>query len=136
MHNWCKWWLNPAYVKKFVLITQYFARLTRQFHWKYTNNSDDGAINRYKNIETKSIDELAVLTKIKKISPQMVVMVICYSQYLEFRFLLEEKGILSELRMNRDLCLTSKGKILTMNETQKEFLQNLAKPENITKRQV
>ena len=90
----------------------------------------------YKNIETKEIDEVAVLTKIKKISPQMVVMVICYSQCLEFRFLLEEKGILSELRMNRDLCLTSKGKILTMNETQKEFLQNLAKPENITKRQV
>ena len=90
----------------------------------------------YKNIDTKEIDEVAVLTKIQKISPQMVVMVICYSQCLEFRFLLEEKGIFSELRMNRDLCLTSKGKILTMNQTQKGFLQNLAKPENITKREV
>ena len=90
----------------------------------------------YKNIDTKEIDEDAVLTKIQKISPQMVVMVICYSQCLEFRFLLEEKGIFSELRMNRDLCLTSKGKILTMNQTQKGFLQNLAKPENITKREV
>ena len=55
----------------------------------------------YKNIDTKEIDEVAVLTKIQKISPQMVVMVICYSQCLEFRFLLEEKGIFSELRMKR-----------------------------------
>ena len=49
---------NPAYVKKFFFITQYFTRLTRQFHWKYTNNSDDGAINRYKKyLKFTKVDE-------------------------------------------------------------------------------
>ena len=48
----------PAYVKMFFLIIQYFTRLTRQFHWKYTNNSDDGALNRYKKyLKFTKVDE-------------------------------------------------------------------------------
>ena len=66
----------------------------------------------------------------------MTVMVICYSNTLDLKFLLEAKGKFSEARINRDLNILSKGKILTMNQTQKGFLQNLAKPENITKREV
>ena len=84
----------------------------------------------------KDIDERRLVNDIKKINPSMVVMVICYSQILELRFLLEGAGIFSELRLNRDLCLQSKGQILTMSETQKNFLQTMAQPENISKRLV
>ena len=46
------------YVKKFFFITQYFTRLTRQFHWKYTNDSDDGAVDRYKKyLKFTKVDE-------------------------------------------------------------------------------
>ena len=37
----------------------------------------------------KDIDERRLVNDIKKINPSMVVMVICYSQILELRFLLE-----------------------------------------------
>ena len=37
------------------------------------------------------------------------------------------------MRFNRDLCIQSRGKILTMSKVQKEFLKTMAKPENITK---
>ena len=64
----------------------------------------------------------------------MTVMVICYSNTLDLKFLLEAKGKFSEARINRDLNILSKGKILTLNETQKKFIQTVAQPENIEKK--
>ena len=90
----------------------------------------------FKDYITKEINERRLVDDVKKINPSMVVMVICYSQILHLRFLLEGAGIFSEVRMNRDLCLQSKGQILTMSETQKKFLQTMAHPENIRKRLV
>ena len=46
----------------------------------------------------------------------------------------KEKGLFSEARINRDLNILSKGKILTLNETQKKFIQTVAQPENIEKK--
>ena len=92
-----------------------------------------GIHHYYENEETMTIDKNMLINKIKLISPDMVIMVICYSQILELRFLLEESGIFSELRVKRDLCVLSKGKILTLSDTQKDFLQIMAKRENITK---
>ena len=76
----------------------------------------------YKDVDKKQIDEIALETSIRQISPQMVFILICFSQILDLRFLLEGAGILSEIRMSRDLKLISKGKILTLNDTQKELL--------------
>ena len=90
----------------------------------------------YKDETTKDINEENLVDDIKKINPSMVVMVICYSQILHLRFLLEGAGIFSEVRLNRDLCLQSKGQILTLSETQKKFLQTLSQPENIEKKLV
>ena len=90
----------------------------------------------YKDETTKDINEENLVDDIKKINPSMVVMVICYSQILHLRFLLEGAGIFSEVRLNRDLCLQSKGQILTLSETQKKFLQTLSRPENIEKKLV
>ena len=85
---------------------------------------------------TKDIDKNNFITAIKAISPQMIVMVICYSQLLDLKFLLEESGIFSEVRLNRDMCIQSRGKILELSKVQKEFLQTMAEPENITKKNV
>ena len=82
---------------------------------------------------SKEVSKKAVLEEIRKIRPQMIFLVICFSQILEFKYLLEETGLFAEMRINRDLKLLSKGKILTMSKTQREFIETLAKPENITK---
>ena len=90
----------------------------------------------FKDYITKEINERRLVDDVKKINPSMVVMVICYSQILHLRFLLEGSGIFSEVRLNRDLCLQSKGQILTLTKTQKKFLQTLSQRENIEKKLV
>ena len=90
----------------------------------------------FKNEKTKEIKEEKLIAHIRQIDPQMVIMVICYGQILDLKFLLEESGIFSELRFNRDLCIQSRGKFLSMSKVQKEFLQAMAKPENLTKKVV
>ena len=87
----------------------------------------------YINEDKKEIDEDKFIKDIETIDATMIAMVICYSQLLDLRFLLESKGIFSETRMNRDICLQSRGQILTMSETQKKLLQTVAQPENIEK---
>ena len=87
----------------------------------------------YINEDKKEIDEDKFIKDIETINATMVAMVICYSQLLDLKFLLESKGIFSETRMNRDICLQSRGQILTMSGTQKKFLQTMAQPENIEK---
>ena len=60
-------------------------------------------------------------------------MLICYSQILELKFLLEEKGLFAEMRINRELNILSNGQILTMNTVQKEFLQTMAQENHVEK---
>ena len=63
----------------------------------------------------------------------MVILIICYSQILKLKFLLEEAGLFAEIRMNRDLNILSNGKILTMNDVQKEFIQTMANQDHVEK---
>ena len=58
---------------------------------------------------------------------------ICYSNILELKFLLEEKGLFTEMRINRDLNILSDGQILTMNDLQKNFIQTLAHEDHVEK---
>ena len=60
-------------------------------------------------------------------------MVICYSQILELKFLLEGAGLFAEMRMNRELNILSNGQILTMNDVQKEFIQTMAHEDHVEK---
>ena len=91
-------------------------------------------LDLFKFVEDNKLNEDAVLLEINRINAQMTLMVICYSNTLDLKFLLEEKGLFSEARINRDLNILSKGKILTLNETQKKFIQTVAQPENIEKK--
>ena len=88
----------------------------------------------FKDESSKAIDEERLVNDIKEINASMIVMVICYSQILHLRFLLEGAGIFAEVRLNRELCLQSKGQILTLSKAQKEFFQTLSQPENIEKK--
>ena len=85
------------------------------------------------NEETREIDETGLVSKIQSINPQITIMLICYSQILELKFLLEEKGLFAEMRMNRDLNILSNGQILTMNPVQKEFIQTMAQENHVEK---
>ena len=71
--------------------------------------------------ETIEIDEDAFVSEIRTINPQVIIIMICYSQFLDLKFLLERAGLFPEMRMNRDLSILSKGQILTMNNVQKQF---------------
>ena len=84
----------------------------------------------------QNINQTKIENKIQDIDPEIIVMVICFSRILDFKFLLEGKGLLSGVRLKREINLQSKGKILTLSKIQKEFIQTLAKEENIEKKMV
>ena len=63
----------------------------------------------------------------------MTIMMICYSQFLDLKFLLERNGLFAEMRMNRELNILSNGQILTMNDVQKEFIQTMTQEDHVEK---
>ena len=83
--------------------------------------------------ENKEIDEDALISEIRSVNPQVIIMMICYSQCLDLKSLLERAGLFPTLRINRDLNILSRGQILTMNDAQEEFIQTFTLEENIEK---
>ena len=51
----------------------------------------------------------------------------------DLKFLFEASGLFSELRMNRELKIKSRGQISTINSVQNEFIKTLASKDNIEK---
>ena len=76
----------------------------RNIKFEYLNISDF-----FVNEETKEIDEDGLETAIRSIQPQIVILVICYSQILDLKYFLESRGLFTEIRMNRDLNILSRG---------------------------
>ena len=85
------------------------------------------------NEETKEINEGALVSEIRSVNPRVIVMMICFSHFLDLKSLLERTGLFPELRINQDLNILSNGKILTMNAIQKEFIQTLAHADHVEK---
>ena len=83
--------------------------------------------------ETKAINEDAIVSEIQLINPRVIIMMICYSHFLDLKSLLERVGIFPALRMNQDLNILSNGQILTMNDVQKEFIQTLTLEDHVEK---
>ena len=83
--------------------------------------------------ESKEIDEDALVSEIRSVDPQIVIMMICYSNFLDLKSLLERAGLFPTMRMNRDLNILSNGQILTMNDTQKEFIETMTLEEHVEK---
>ena len=85
------------------------------------------------NEETKEIKEDALVSAIRSVNPRIIIMMICYSQILDLKYLLERAGLFPALRMNQDLNILSNGQILTMNNVQKEFLETMAHENHVEK---
>ena len=85
------------------------------------------------NEETKEIKEDALVSAIRSVNPRIIIMMICYSQILDLKYLLERAGLFPALRINQDLNILSNGQILTMNDVQKEFIQNMTLEEHVEK---
>ena len=85
------------------------------------------------NQETKEINEYALVSKIQLINPQVIIMMICYSHFLDLKSLLERVGLLPVLRINQDLNILSNGQILTINAVQKGFIQTLSHEDHVEK---
>ena len=83
--------------------------------------------------ESKEIDEDALVSEIRSVDPQIVIMMICYSNILDLKSLLERAGLFPTMRMNRDLNILSNGQILTMNNDQKEFIETMTLEEHVEK---
>ena len=85
------------------------------------------------NKKTRQINEKALVSEIQKTNPQIIIMMICYSNFLDLKSLLERVGLFPALRMNQDLNILSNGQILTMNDVQKEFIQTMALEKHVEK---
>ena len=85
------------------------------------------------NKETNALDEDRIVSEIHSIKPQMTFLIICYSNFLDFKSLLERAGLFPTMRMNRDLNILSNGQILTMNDIQKEFIETMTLEEHVEK---
>ena len=83
--------------------------------------------------ESKEIDEDALVSEIRSVDPQIVIMMICYSNFLDLKSLLERAGLFPTMRMNRDLNILSNGQILTMNDVQKDFIHTLTLEDHVEK---
>ena len=53
--------------------------------------------------------------------------------HADLKFLFEASGLFSELRMNRELKIKSRGQISTINSVQNAFIKTLASKDNIEK---
>ena len=69
--------------------------------------------------------------KLNEIDPSILVISICHSENLDLRFALEVEGIFARIRITRDLNLTTNGKQITLDPTQRDLLEKLAKDENL-----
>lgn len=87
----------------------------------------------FKDEKTKEIDEDRLVKKIRSINPQMVVMVICYIDILDLKFLLEKSGLFAQMRLNREQNIVSNGQLVTLNEIQKELFETLSVEKNLEK---
>merc|ERR1711860_185251 len=85
------------------------------------------------NEETKEINEHALVSEIRSINPQVIIIMICYSHFLDLKSLLERVGLFPALRMNQDLNILSNGQILTMNDVQKEFIHIMTREDHVKK---
>ena len=83
--------------------------------------------------DSNEINEDALVSEIQLVNPQIIIVMICYSHFLDLKSLLERVGLFPTLRINQDLNILSNGQILTMNDVQKEFIQTLAHKDHVEK---
>ena len=79
------------------------------------------------------IQEEKFIARVREIAPNIVAICICYSHLSEIHLILEKSGIFGGARLERDFQMVTKGRCISLDETQKNLLYEMAKPQNITK---
>ena len=94
------------------------------------NNIEIKLVNVCKYFDKKKLNLEDLMHRLREINPLILVISICHSVNLDLRFALEVEGLFARMRLQRDLNLTTNGKQITLDPTQKELLKQLAKDEN------
>ena len=79
------------------------------------------------------IQEEEFIAKVREIAPNIIAICICYSHLSHVHLILEKAGILAQARLERDFQMVTKGRCISLDETQKHLLYEMASPETITK---
>ena len=82
---------------------------------------------------TLTIEDAKLIDKVRLINPGITIICICYSHMSQIHMILAKAGVLSKEKLERDLQLTTKGKCISLDETQKELLRTVAEERNINK---
>ena len=80
---------------------------------------------------TLTVQDAKLVEKVKLINPGITIICVCYSHMSHIHMILAKAGVLSKEKLERDLQLTTKGKCISLDETQKELLRTVAEERNI-----
>ena len=80
-----------------------------------------------------NVRENVIKDHLQSVNPQMVVLLTCYSRFANFKTMFERNGIFAKMKLSRELCILSNGHFITLNEQQADFIDRMAKEENIEK---
>ena len=83
--------------------------------------------------QRNQIQEKEFIAKVREIAPNIVAICICYSHLSQVHLILEKAGILAKERLQRDIQMVTKGRSISLDETQSKLLYIMAEPDNITK---
>ena len=80
-----------------------------------------------------NVRENVIKDHLQSVNPQMVVLLTCYSRFTNFKTMFERNGVFAKMKLSRELCILSNGHFITLNEEQADFIDKMAKEENIEK---
>ena len=83
--------------------------------------------------QRNQIQEKEFIAKVREIAPNIIAICICYSHLSQVHLILEKAGILAKERLQRDIQMVTKGRSISLDETQSKLLYIMAEPDNITK---
>ena len=79
------------------------------------------------------IEDTKLVDKVRTMNPGIIAICVCYSHLSQIHLILSEAGILSVQKLERDLQLSTKGRCISLDETQRKLLFTVSESKNITK---
>ena len=83
--------------------------------------------------DNSTFNEFEFLQYFKNFHPHLTILSICFSQVSKVKNVLERSGLFPELKLERNLVVATKGRVIELDENQKNLIATVAKPENIEK---
>ena len=83
--------------------------------------------------DNSTFNEFEFLQYFKNFHPHLTILSICFSQVSKVKNILERSGLFPEFKLERNLVVATKGRVIELDENQKNLIATIAKPENIEK---